>query len=148
MPRATQPLFRHAEYDSLRAASDERADCAVVAVAAATGATYATVKAIMAAFGRKANKGTAMEITRATLTHFGRSLRRVDPQHFISRYPGGHVRLRSVTTHHPDRFPRVWADGKTYLMRTRQHILCIKDGRNLDWTRGRAIRAHDILEVV
>lgn len=147
MPRARKPTTTHTEWAQLSASSDERADCAVIAVAAACNRPYGEVKALMARLGRKANRGTNFHITEAAIRELGMKLTVVSPRKFIDRYPGNHRNHRNVTTHHPDRFPRVWMDGKTYLLKTPSHILCIKNGRNLDWTRGRSFRAKTIYEV-
>lgn len=139
------------EYDAIRhdnARLMENNDCAVVAAAAATGAPYARVHQLMEANGRRPRRGTAMKITRTTLRALGFNLIPVARAEFIDRYPGGHKNATCVTTHHPDRFPKIWQDGNTYLFRTKAHILCVKNGRNLDWTRGKAKRVLEIYQVL
>lgn len=126
----------------------ERADCAVLAVAAATGKAYHEAHAALKAAGRKDRCGTHVATTEQAMRAAGKTLRHVSPQYFISRYPGVHKTLRSVTTHHMDRFPEVWRDGKTYLIRVRGHILCVVNGRCLDWSRNKALRVVSILEVL
>ena len=104
---------------------------------------------MMAEQGRRSRRGTQWEIMWEVLDQLGYATRTVSPQHFISRYPGSHARvLRSVTTHHPDRFPAVWRDGKSYIFNTRAHVLAVVDGVNHDWTRGRAKRVLRIWEIV
>lgn len=127
----------------------ERNDCAVRAVAAATGRGYDEVHAMFKAEGRRDAARTPNSMIWAVLKQLGfRTERRVD-RDFIVQYPGSHATaLKSVTTHHPDRFPAVWQDGKTYLMFTPGHILAIVNGTNHDWTRGRALRAKAIFEVL
>lgn len=126
----------------------ERGDCAVRAVAALTDTPYEKVHAMMAAQGRRHGKGTPWDIIWSTLNALGfKAVRRSDYE-FIRQYPGSHATaLRSVTTHHPDRFPAVWKDGKRYLMSTPRHVLAIIDGVNHDWTRGKACRAKGIWEI-
>lgn len=139
----------HASLIAASMSVNESNDCAVRAVAAVTGVDYATVHNMMAEQGRKNKRGTPWEILWDVLDQLGYAVRTVSPHHFISRYPGSHARvLRSVTTHHPDRFPAVWKDGKRYLFNTRAHVLAVVDGVNHDWTRGRAKRALRIWEVV
>lgn len=146
---AAKKLPRHAEYEALLAVDpDETNHCAVIAVASATGAPYAKVKELFRAQGRKNNKGSSYLWTAAVLRELGFGMIERPAANFINRYPGAHTALRSVTTHHPDRFSKVWNDGKTYLFRCRHHILCVKGGRNLDWSRGRAKRVREIFEVI
>lgn len=144
--------MRHSDYTAIRQQAAqlpvvENADCAVVAVAAATGVDYKTAHAALEARGRKPRKGTPMDITHAALRDLGFVAVRVDPRNFIDQYPGAHKNLRSVTTHHPARFGSVWTNGKTYLFRTRGHILTVRNGQNLDHTRGRACRVIVLYEV-
>ena len=123
------------------AAHGETNDCAVRAVTAATGETYEKVHAIMAQLGRKTRRGTSMEIIQTAVRLLGYAMISVTSHDFLSKYPSPHCNvLRNVTTHHPERFNRVWADGQTYLLRTARHILCVKNGRNVDWTKGSAKR--------
>lgn len=127
----------------------ENNDCAVRAVAAATGRAYDEVHAMFKAEGRRDAARTPTTITWAVLQRLGFRAEYLPATDFIRRYPGSHASaLRSVTTHHPDRFPQVWRDGATYLMFTPGHVLAIVNGVNHDWTRGRALRAHSIYRVV
>ena len=127
----------------------ERGDCAVRAIAALTDTPYEKVHAMMAAQGRRHGKGTPWDIIWSTLSDLGFKAVRRNPYDFIRQYPGSHATaLRSITTHHPDRFPAVWKDGKRYLMYTSRHVLAIVNGVNHDWTRGKACRAKTIWEIV
>jgi hypothetical protein len=126
----------------------ERGDCAVRAVAALTDTPYEKVHAMMAAQGRKHGKGTPLDIIWSTLNALGFKAERRWDSEFIRQYPGSHATaLKSVTTHHPDRFPAVWKDGRRYLMSTPRHVLAIVDGVNHDWTRGKACRSKGIWEI-
>jgi len=127
----------------------ERGDCAVRAVAALTDTSYEVVHAIMAENGRKHGRGTPWSTIWSTFEELGFKAVKRSPHEFISRYPGTHATaLKSVTTHHPDRFPAVWKDGKSYLFCTREHVLAVINGVNHDWTRGIAKRAKYIYEIV
>ena len=127
----------------------ERNDCAVRAVAAVAGRPYDEVHAMFKAEGRRDARGTPTTITGLVLKQLGLRLEKRNPLEFIGQYPASHARvLKSVTTHHPDRFPAAWKNGKTYLMFTPGHVLAIVNGVNHDWTRGRALRAIAIFEVV
>lgn len=132
-----------------RAEANERGDCAVRAIAAVTNTDYAKVHAMMAEMGRKHKRGTPWEIIWATLHALG--FRRVQrcAMDFIQQYPGSHATaLRSVTTHHPDRFPAVWQNNKAYIFHTTRHVAAIVNGVNHDWTRGKACRVRTIWEIV
>lgn len=127
----------------------ERGDCAVRAVAALTDTSYEVVHSIMTRRGRKHGKGTAWAIIWATIEELGFTVAVRNATSFIQRYPGSHATaLKSVTTHHPDRFPDVWKDGKRYMISTRAHVLAVINGVNHDWTRGKAKRAIKIYEIV
>jgi hypothetical protein len=126
--------------EAARGAAGERADCAVKAVALATGQPYAAVLELMGRLGRKPGRSTKFIVTDRALAHYGFRAVHVPMVEFIQRYPGTHKGLHHVTTHHPARFPAIWADGQTYLFRTPSHILTVINGVNHDWTRGRALR--------
>ena len=127
----------------------ERGDCAVRAIAALTDTPYEKVHAMMAAQGRKHGRGTCWGVIWGTLSDLGFKAVRRDPYDFIRQYPGSHATaLRSITTHHPDRFPAVWQDGKAYIFHTTAHVAAVVNGVNHDWTRGRACRVKTIWEIV
>jgi hypothetical protein len=150
MPRIAR-VAKSAEYIAARTDSavvGERKDCAVVAVSVAAGVAYEVALAALTAAGRRPGQGTYFHHTVAALTALGFRVESVRTRDILDRYPSPHHNLQSLTTHHPDRFPKAWKDGQTYLMRTAGHILCIKDGVNHDWTRGTARRAVDLHRVV
>lgn len=139
------------DYVAMRNASaryNEHNDCAVVALAVACNVEYEEAHAALAKQGRRNRRGTFFHHTVAAVKTLGFELEPINPRDFIDRYPGQQKTLKNVTTHHPDRFPKVWADGNTYLIQTDRHILAVKDGVNCDWTRGRAMRAKAIHKVV
>lgn len=131
---------------------NETNDCAVKAVALATGKPYAEVHAVMKALGRADRKGTPNMITEATLKHFGFRFRKwgfIKHQQLIKSYPGVHAGLHSITTHHPRRFPEAWASeaNKVLLLASSRHILCYRDGEIKDWSINRSLRIRDIYEI-
>lgn len=152
MARIDRTSISHEAYHSIRAsaaaATGERADCAVVAVAAACEVSYDEAHAALAAQGRKPRHGTYYQQTHNAIKALGFTLVRIPPEHFIQQYPKAHQVLRSVTTHHPDRFARVWRDGHTYLVHVARHVLTVRNGVNMDWSRGRAKRAIAIYRIV
>lgn len=150
MPRpAATP--RTPVFDAMQSAANahgETNDCAVKAVAIACNADYDVVHAMMRDMGRVQGKGTPWQVIYDTIDRLGYERVRVNERGVISKYPKGHRDvLKNITTHHPDRFPAAWADGKTYLMVTNRHILAIVNGVNHDWTRGTARRCLTLWEV-
>lgn len=129
-------------------AQKENNDCAVVAVAVATGTPYNEVHRLMKENGRKEGRGTFTNITKATLAALGYDMKTVRMRDYIDRYPGNHKNLKSVTSHHPRRFNEVWADGNTYLFQSNAHIWAVVNGQNHDWSINRALRVIDICKIV
>lgn len=125
-------------------------DCAVRAVSLVTGVTYAAAHAKLAELGRKPKQGTPVFAIHKAINFFGKTLVEVKPEEFIRQYTGNHRGLRSVTTHHTCRFPKVWKDGHTYLAYTIRmgHVLAIVDGVTHDWTVSKAKRISRIYRVL
>jgi hypothetical protein len=132
--------------ESAEAGLREHNDCAVVAVAAVTGRPYAEVHALMKANGRRDRRSTPIVVTEATLKQLGFRMTELPPRAFINAYPAPHNELKTVTSHHPERFAKVWPKGR-FLMRSRSHILAIVDGQNCDWSKGRSLRARKMYQV-
>lgn len=127
---------------------NEDKDCAVVAVAAACGVSYAKAHATLKELGRKDKSSTRTAIIHKGVKALGKELKLVHAHSFISQYPAAHRVLKGVTSHHPDRFPDVWRNGKTYLLYTHAHVVAVVNGMNCDWSRGRALRIKTIYEVM
>lgn len=146
MPRVTKksvtksPLYL--EHVRSKDAVGEQRDCTVRALSAACDVSYETARDLLAQLGRRPGKGSNQMLT--AVARLGYTTSYVSQSHFTSRYPGNHKNKRFVTTHHPDRFPKVWGDGETYLFMTRGHVLCVRNGINHDWTRG---TSHKVLAI-
>lgn len=127
----------------------ENNDCTVKAIAATTGLQYGVVHAQLQHHGRKSGRGAHLHIMDAALRSLGFKKERVAPSQFINQYPKSHQILKSVTTHHADRFNSVWADGNNYILFTSsyRHAVGIVNGTNVDWTRGRAQRIVEIWKI-
>lgn len=128
----------------------EQMDCAVRAVAVACDVPYEAAREALINLGRKPGGRTPTKLIRRSIEHLGSSVEEypfIKYHSFIRQYPGKHKGKTCITTHHPDRFPEVWRDGKTYLFFTNGHVLCVKNGVNHDWTRGRSMRVYMIWEV-
>lgn len=111
---------------------NERNDCAVRAVAVATGVDYATVHKLFKKHGRRNGRGTPPSMTWAVVIELGFKL--VD---VTRKVPARTVRKASPYLH----------DG-SYLVSVRGHLLCVKDGKVEDWTAGRLHRIRRIQLVV
>jgi hypothetical protein len=138
-------LYNELRVDSARFL--ERNDCAVVAVAAVAGVSYAEAHRALEAQGRRKGQGTYMWQTENALKALGKKMTQLNLRTFIDQYPGVHRNLKNVTTHHPRRFPKVFDPNKRYLFRTARHILAVMGGEVNDWTVNRAMQVVTIHEV-
>lgn len=168
MPKIKRELYKRTELYQQAvaegAALHEFNDCFPRAVWLATNqsVSYAEVIAMFAHEGRKARRGTfnmqAREVlkqlgcTPVEMGYYGANI--LAPKvptiisEFMSRYPAGHrEKLKSVTTHHPDRFHSVWADGWNYIFLTRGHAAAVINGVLHDHNRGRARRVYQIWRI-
>lgn len=138
-------------YDALCAAKEalnETRDCSVVAVAAVCGVSYEVAHATLKQLGRKDQKGTTISLICNALRALGFQYESVSRKNVISNYPAGHRDvLKNITTHHPERFNKVWKDGFNYLFFTSGHVLAVLDGTNVGHTKGRAVRVEMIYKV-
>jgi hypothetical protein len=120
----------------------------VVAIAAATGTDYAQVRDLLAAAGRKARHGTYRAATYAVLDKLGFDRIPVEQSMMIGQYPKAHQILKSVTSHHPRRFNKIWRDGNTYLFFFSAHVAAVVDGTLVDWSLNRALQCTEIYKIV
>lgn len=143
------------KFISLQSEMKEEGDnnfCAVVAVAALTGKSGKEVSAYMIEKGRRTTgKGVHNSEILDTLREFGMTIEPVAIGPIIGQYPGVHKGLKSITTHHMDRFPAVWKEGDLaddkFIAFTPGHCLAIIDGENIDWTKGHAKRINSLYRV-
>jgi hypothetical protein len=113
-------------------AMNEQRDCAVRAVAEAAGVPYRRVHSLFTKHGRKPRHRTPLQITRKVLDELG--VRLVDAS--------GEIRARTVRT-----LEKELPSACVFLVRVRGHILCCRDGRIDDETRGRLNRIREIYRV-
>lgn len=145
-----KPVQKSDEYLTLRleaSTENEANDCAVKAIALTCGVTYKTAREVLKEQGRKDRKGTYRHQLAAAVKALGHNATSVSVDNFIKKYPGRHINLKHVTTHHPDRFHEVWEDGNSHLFFTHGHVLAVVNGVNHDHTRGHAMRVTTILKV-
>lgn len=111
----------------------ENHDCAVRAIAAVSGFSYADVRAYLASRGRRKGRGTANYLIAETLNLL--EVKRTER-------PDLKAKGKTVRT-----LARVIPKTGKFLVNTRGHILAIVDGEVLDWTKGRLHRVESVLEV-
>lgn len=142
---------RSTEYSTISASTkrnNEDNDCSVKALALLTGLEYEQALTVLTMVGREPKKGVSTIQIIEALESCDLVLENVSSHHFINRYPTAHRNaLKSVTTHHPERFNKVWKDGNNYLVFTKDHVLAVKDGLNCDHTAGKALRVLSIYKV-
>lgn len=146
---APKKQSRSETYQSINAVSKsfgERGDCAVITVATACVVSYERAHEALRLAGRKDRAGTFLCQTERAIESLGFKLRRWTSAEYVAKVHSYGKKISCITTHHPDRFPKHWATG-TFLFSCSGHILCVKDGVNHDWTRGRAKRVIWVHEV-
>ena len=130
-----------------RARLNETNDCTVVATAAACGISYEEAHAACAKFGRKARKGMKRSQYLEAIKSLGFEVETVSMRDIISKYPGNHKNLKSITTHHPARFNNVWRDGGRYLLNSNGHVSACINGELHDWAVGRMKRVVSVYRI-
>lgn len=66
----------------------------------------------------------------------------------IDSYPGAGPGLKSITTHHARRYPKVWAQLPPAIMLVARHAVGFRDGEVHDWSVNKALRVQDIFFVL
>lgn len=139
---------KFAKMHEVAEALGESNDCGVKAVALTTDSEYATVHAAMQAAGRKPRRGTWLPQIQEVIRDLGFRMVEMNPRDIIDAFPGQHKNLKSLTTHHPERFAKQWPDGR-YMMLVSGggHIVAIVDGYTMDWTERRPMRCKRLWKV-
>ena len=126
---------------------NEYNDCSVRAIAAATGATYTDAHKACAAYGRANRHGMSILGILAAIRLLGYESVDLRAEDMIAQYPAAHKTLKSITTHHPQRFSKVWENGKTYFFVTKGHIAAVVNGVNYDWSQSRCLKVLQLIEI-
>jgi len=137
-------------YKEIRTAGksyNEKNDCTVVAVSAATGHSYSEAHSAMADAGRKRHKGAKPHQTISALKALGFKTKNITISAIQKNYPPKY-RPNTITPSQVRMLQNVWKDGKTYICFTASHALTIIDGEVIDWTDGRCHRITKICEVI
>lgn len=109
-------------------------DCAVKAIALATGKGYDEIHKLLKKMGRRDRGTTQRDVIYCALQRLGAGVK------------GTPKPAKTILT--LERTLTKKRDLKTYLVETDGHILCVKGGIPLDWTRGRRNRIRKMFEVV
>lgn len=125
----------------------ENNDCTVKAIAITTGIPYKKVHAELKKVGRKDGKGATIWQMQNACEKLGFKMVAVPKKNFLEKYPKS-TNLKNITTNHPEKFNKVWKDGKKYIFSTAKHVAAVIDGVNHDWTLGRKYRVKIVYEVV
>lgn len=146
-----QPISKtFQELSAVAEIHSEKNDCTVKALAILTGCSYSAVHTALESAGRKRGKGASFLIQEGACEMLGFKLVKMtcyDRLQIIQEYPGAHKNLQSITTHHPRRFPRVWANKPPMMFHVRGHVAAFKEGTVHDWTVNKAMRVLDIYTV-
>lgn len=141
------PVDRFSKVSEALKETGDTNDCAVKAIAIATGADPIDVQARLATLGREKGKGTLLSDVKTVMSDLGYSMTAFSPKKVIAEYPGVHSNLQNVTTGHATRFPEAWAKlfaDKTLLIFSTEHFSCFIDGKHEDWSRNRSKRVQAI----
>lgn len=114
-----------------RFAMGEKNDCAVKAIALATGISYPQVHATLKAAGRRNRCGTYLWQTEKTVKNLGFDMIRIPLS-------------RGCTTKTVGRF----LTNGNFLVRISRHILAVRNGQVLDWSATAMKRVKEIFRIV
>lgn len=127
----------------------DKGHCAVIALAAITHLPAWQIQSVLAACGRKYREGTYKRHQQQALEQLGYQVTKLDRAWLhnniiIQHYPGRAKALRNVTTHHPRRYPKVWAEQPDMLMFSAGHVSAFVDGKVVDWTIKRSKQVYEV----
>ena len=125
---------------------NEKNDCSVIAIAAATGCTYSDAHDAMRTAGRKPRKGAKNHQILAALESLGFTYSEHSIESLQTHYPKKN-KPKTITPSQVRQYPHIWQNDKTYLFFTNYHVLTVKNGDVIDWTDGRCHRVNYVVEV-
>lgn len=110
--------------------TNDRADCSIRAVVAATGSDYDTVWHMFKAAGRRTGKRTPTAVTNAVVAKLG------------FKFEPWRVDGKTITT-----VERELPSSGAFLINVRGHILAVVDGLTHDWAAGRRHHVENVRRV-
>ena len=150
MARIKSTLKSQAYVELSNELADDRRSCAVLALAAICRVPAKEAQDALSKAGRKIGKGTHTFQMMKAAANLGFEMKQMSlytQQEIIAQYPGAHKNLKSVTTHHPVRFAKVWSQQPDCLLFVTRHVAAFVDGQVVDWTAGRAKRVESMYTV-
>lgn len=130
-------LFDHLKTESI--ARGERNDCAVIAIAAVTGATYAEAHRALAEAGRVSRDGSYPEIMRAALSALGWAVRDLMAWDVTG----------TASVQYREARDGALADAPDMLLRSPGHVAALVSGQLIDAeTRDGFTRIDDFWQIV
>lgn len=124
-------------------------DCGVITVAMAAGISYEQAWSALNAVGRKPRRGTQLHIMVRAMDMLGFRMKEwscKEKREFINGYPGAGKKLSNITSYHPRRYPDQFY-GKTFIMASRTHVWCVRNGFVMDWAANTNLRVTDMFTV-
>lgn len=143
-----------AKFHEIKSILKEEGDknyCAILAIAALTGVCPKAVRTSVEDAGRMRGDGTHVWQMIDACKNLGFKMMPIGFQarcDIISQYPGVHKNLRHITTHHPRRFSKVWANKPNMLMITANHAAAYIDGVVVDWSVNTSLRINELYTIV
>tara|TARA_R110002020_G_scaffold113748_2_gene261705 strand:+ start:415 stop:828 length:414 start_codon:yes stop_codon:yes gene_type:complete len=116
---------------------NDRGFCGVIAVATACNISFSKAYYKMQAQGRKRGRGSSPKWYQTVIKNRGFDLKLLLNEHNRIEYYGCHVKTL------PQKLPK-----GTYLIQVSGHVLCMVDGVINDWSKDRALRVKEIIEVI
>ncbi len=141
----------YAAADSAGKVHGEKRDCAVIALSVASGCSYEKTHAALKAAGRQDKHGTFVWQVEKAAELLGFKLERLPfkwQRDMVQSYPGIHKKCQSITTHHPRRFSKQWADVEPLLFHVSGHFAGFRDGQIHDWSVNSAKRVIDLYRLI
>lgn len=154
MPRCNR-ISQSETFNAVNAISslhNEHNDCTVCAISIATATPYDQVHHMFKELGRKRGSGSSIHNMKMVCRVLGFTMRRWTFEEYyevIATYPKLHPTPRTITTHHPRRFPKSWAPyaNRTLIFHATRHVLAVVNGKVHDWSVNNSLRVHAVYEI-
>jgi len=118
-------------------AFNENRDCAVIAIAAATGLDYAKAHLAMSVKGRQTRTGSSVNMILGAIDYLGFEAVPVPFSEILKDYPPCYREVSKLTPRQVQKFPKAWVGKGDFIGITCNHALAICNGEVLDWSDGR-----------
>lgn len=125
----------------------DKRHCSVIAIAAITKLPPKQVQEALAAAGRKVGCGTPIWASARALKLLGFKVtihRDLWLQAMIQSYPGRAKLLKNITTHHPRRYKKAWANQPDMLLFTNSHVAAYVNGKVVDWSIKKSLQITEV----